>query len=201
MKTPKIILSADPGPSGAIALINSNMEVLRVIDWPEVKTFKMVKKRGSDKKIRKATRHHEQEIFKLFKIFEDIGLIPSKQGIYKDVSCIIEKVWAHSTRPGKDGEQRNMGISSTSKLIGSHWSLITFFTIISGNEPVLVPARTWQKDVLKKKNGDGIDTKKASLQTAAALFPDAAKIYLTRKMDHGRSDALLLGYWLMRYGG
>lgn len=207
MNKPEIIITADPGRTGAIAIINTDMEVLKLFDWPKVETFSYKNVTGKDgkKKKKKVTKiHHGKEIFELFKIFEGIGLIPSKQGVYKDIFCAIEKVWAFKSKPGKDGKEMGLGIDSTANLIGSYRTLVTFFIVATGKVPLLVPPQTWHKSILGKKPGDGMDTKKASLQTATALFPDAALKYLTRKMDHGRSDALNLAYYLlerMKEGG
>ena len=36
MSEPEIIMAADPGRTGAIVIVNSGREVLRIIDWPKV---------------------------------------------------------------------------------------------------------------------------------------------------------------------
>lgn len=48
----------------------------------------------------------------------------------------------------------------------------------------------WQKGLIKPS--DGKDPKSRSLAVARRLFPD---VELSRKKDHGRSDALLLAFW------
>lgn len=63
--------------------------------------------------------------------------------------------------------------------------------------PVIpVSPQKWQNKMLVKTEGK--DTKERSLVAARRLFPSQIKKLTSSK--HGRSDALLIAYWLKEYG-
>lgn len=60
-----------------------------------------------------------------------------------------------------------------------------------------VTPQKWQKEMFDSVLKKGMDRKAMSLERARRLFPNAAG-FLTRKKDHGRSDALLIAAWMKR---
>ena len=90
-----------------------------------------------------------------------------------------------SARPG----QGVVSMFTFGRNLGAWEGIISTFEI-----PFMMPTpRQWQKGIIDQKAGG--DTKERSLNTARRLFPDAS---LSRKKDHGRSDALLLAWWAKR---
>ena len=98
------------------------------------------------------------------------------------IMAALEKV---SARPG----QGVVSMFTFGRNLGAWEGIISAFGI-----PFMMPApRQWQTGLIDPKAGT--DSKTRSLNTARRLFPDAS---LTRKKDHGRSDALLLAFWAKR---
>ena len=101
---------------------------------------------------------------------------------YNIIMAALEKVGA---RPG----QGVVSMFTFGRNLGAWEGIISAFSI-----PFMMPTpRQWQKGIIDPKAGT--DTKTRSLNTARRLFPDAS---LSRKKDHGRSDALLLAFWAKR---
>ena len=101
---------------------------------------------------------------------------------YAIIMAALEKV---SARPG----QGVVSMFTFGRNLGAWEGIISTFEI-----PFMMPTpRQWQKGIIDQKAGG--DTKERSLNTARRLFPDAS---LSRKKDHGRSDALLLAWWAKR---
>ena len=98
---------------------------------------------------------------------------------YNIIMAALEKVGA---RPG----QGVVSMFTFGRNLGAWEGIISTFEF-----PFMMPTpRQWQKGIIDPKAGT--DTKERSLNTARRLFPDAS---LSRKRDHGRSDALLLAFW------
>jgi hypothetical protein len=101
---------------------------------------------------------------------------------YNIIMAALEKVGA---RPG----QGVVSMFTFGRNLGAWEGIISTFEF-----PFMMPTpRQWQKGIIDPKAGT--DTKERSLNTARRLFPDAS---LSRKKDHGRSDALLLAFWAKR---
>jgi hypothetical protein len=101
---------------------------------------------------------------------------------YNITMAALEKV---SARPG----QGVVSMFTFGRNLGAWEGIISTFEI-----PFMMPTpRQWQKGIIDQKAGG--ETKERSLNTARRLFPDAS---LSRKKDHGRSDALLLAFWAKR---
>ena len=101
---------------------------------------------------------------------------------YEIIMAALEKV---SARP----RQGVVSMFTFGRNLGAWEGIISAFSI-----PFMMPTpRQWQKGIVDPKAGN--DTKTRSLNTARRLFPDAS---LSRKKDHGRSDALLLAFWAKR---
>ena len=106
---------------------------------------------------------------------------------------LIVFVETAASRPG----QGVVGVFSFGQNYGTWLGRLEMIRV----EPILVHPRRWQNVILKSYIGKvGDDTKKRSIHVAKDLFPEVAD-QLTRKKDHGRSDALLIAEygrrWLM----
>lgn len=85
------------------------------------------------------------------------------------------------------------GVASTFKF-GVNYGILLGLLGVFGCEVVSVTPQTWKKDLgLIKAEKD------AGRQLAIQLFPEMADM-LSRKKDHNRADALLIGYWGVQFG-
>lgn len=97
---------------------------------------------------------------------------------YRPALCAIEKV---SAMPGQ-------GVSSTFKFGMNYGAWLSGLAILKVPHILATPAK-WQRATLDSGGGD---TKQRSFSMARRLFP---QVDLSRKKDHGRSDALLLAVY------
>jgi len=109
----------------------------------------------------------------------------------KRVGCahfFIENVTPMPSRPGADGERRSMGATSAFRF-GMAIGQLRATAQTLGIPGTLVVPRVWKAyyDLV------GPD-KEQSRQLALELYPDAA-IYLKRKKDHQRAEAILIARW------
>lgn len=100
------------------------------------------------------------------------------------VNAVIEKV---SARPGQ-------GVVSMFRFGTNYGEWIGRLTALGIPYDLVVPQK-WQKAVMD--SGRQKDKKKASLERARRLFPQAQSL-LTRKKDHNRADALLIAEYCRR---
>ncbi len=101
---------------------------------------------------------------------------------HKPVLTGIEKV---SAMP-------KQGVSSTFKFGQNYGAWLGALSSLQVPFTVVTPAK-WQKAVLDSGTGE---TKERSLSMARRLFP---AVDLSRKKDHGKSDALLLAVYAARW--
>mgnify|MGYP001282912585 CR=1 FL=1 len=99
-----------------------------------------------------------------------------------DLSVLIEKA---QTMPGQ-------GISSSGRYMASY-GLIRGICVGMSLQYSLIHPKTWKKLMMN----DMPKEKEASIQKVGQLYPD---LVLTRKKDHGKSDALLIALYHLKYG-
>ncbi len=88
----------------------------------------------------------------------------------------------------KVGAMPKQGVSSTFKFGQNYGAWLGALSALQIAHIIVTPAK-WQRSVLDSGSGD---TKTRSLSMARRLFPG---VELSRKKDHGRSDALLLALY------
>ena len=174
-----IVMSIDIGLGGAIAVFDTvSGELLAIYDTPT---------KLSEKKTKSGKEKNELDIQKLKFIME----IPK----VKDDSClvIIEDVHAF---PGQ-------GVVSSGTLLEQK-GVIRGLASALGYELVMVNPKTWQgfleitppkelKDKVKRK----VWLKENSRRVATELYGEFKEKFMS-KNDHGRSDAVLIGHWLIK---
>lgn len=104
---------------------------------------------------------------------------------HKPDHVIVEQVNAMPSIPGADGERRSMGAASAFKF-GHSFGVIEGVVMASGLDNSRVVPRVW-----KARAGLSGPNKEDSRQLALRRMPNAGP-FLTRKMDEGRAEALLL---------
>ena len=87
------------------------------------------------------------------------------------------------------------GVSSTFKF-GTNFGTWLGIMAALGVPHILVTPREWQRGLVLPSAG--ATSKERSLAVARSLFPDAE---LSRQKDHGRADALLIGWWAKGQAG
>lgn len=103
----------------------------------------------------------------------------------RDVTGIIERVHPMPA----SGSQ---GAFSQGMTLGSSWAALRF---IDASVEFVTPG-SWKRDLgLLAPGATDIARKRASLDKARLLFPRAS---LDRQKDHGRAEALLIGYWYLK---
>ncbi len=104
------------------------------------------------------------------------------------VRAVVEKV---NPMPGE-------GLVSACKFTGSMYMVLGIFAAL-GIPATLVTPQKWKKDLGLKRPLHG-NIKEVSRQRAIQEFPNSSHIF-SRKLDHDRAEAGLLGLWLLKHGG
>jgi hypothetical protein len=182
-----IYVGIDPGRTGTIAAINDNNDVVLLEDWPDFSIKKITTKRGSKKKKIKTIHNIPAEIGEICSIWEDFVFHYSESTML----IAIERQHGHSYRGNKD-DKTAVGLASTVVLMQTYTAWLTL-AYCHGHIPQLPTSYQWQKLILGKRFKEKMDTKTESLNVARELFP-GAELHL--KKHHGRSDALLISYYL-----
>ena len=172
-----IFVGVDPGISGAIAILNPEINEVRFFDAPTLEV--VVNKK----------RKNVLDAYAMVRILRDINVQAAVANV--EVSVAIEKVQA---MPG--GGERSMGATSAFSFGMGFGLWLGILAALEIPHQQVHPA-TWKSRVM---SGMGKE-KDASRQVAMQHYPRAAKD-LNLKKHHGRADALLLArYAWLTYGG
>ena len=152
-------LGIDPGFSGALAVLDKDLQVIHYQDMPIIE---VAKKRELD----------EPELRNIFRRFSPY---------YVNLTVGIEK---SQTMP-------NQGIVSRGRFMASYGCLRGLCVGMS-LPYILIRPPSWKKVML----ADMPKEKGSSIQKVGQLYPG---IKLTRKKDHGISDAILIARYMGTY--
>lgn len=174
-----IIMSIDIGLTGAIAVFDTvSGELLSIYDMP-IKLSEKLTKSGKAK--------YELDIQKLKFIME----IPK----VKDDSCLVIVEDVHAF-PGQ-------GVVSSGTLMEQK-GIIRGLASALGYETLMVNPKTWQKSLgitppkdIKDKTKRKIWLKENSRRVASELYKEFSAKF-EDKNSHGRSDAVLIGDWVIK---
>jgi len=168
-----IFVGIDPGLTGAIAKL-SDEGCVEILDMP-------VRERRTQAKDGMINEAALVDIFQHLHHLDTPSVMWSDAlpycDLHRNVTVAIERQQAF---PGQ-------GVSSTFKT-GRIYGTIIGAACAVGLSVILVAARNW-------KDHSGIaagEDKDSSRRACKELFPEQHAQWLTRKMDHGRADALLL---------
>ena len=103
------------------------------------------------------------------------------------VKAVVEKV---NPMPGE-------GLVSACKFVGSMHLVMGIFAALEIPVKQVAPVK-WKRDLGLKRARDS-NLKEVSRQRAIQAFPSSSHIF-SRKGDHNRAEAGLLGLWLLRHG-
>jgi crossover junction endodeoxyribonuclease RuvC len=164
-------IGIDPGQSGAIAVIDSQNNIIQLKDWPgdEIQAAKIVQ--ATKKVVR-------EEKMNLVGAIEYCHAMP-KQG--------VSSMFKFGTNYGIW-----MGVSSMFKFGTNYGIWMGILAALDIPFYVVTPAK-WQKGVIKKAQD-----KKPALAAAARIFPKAELYGPRGGGKDGRADALLIAYWCKR---
>lgn len=172
-----IFCGIDPGLTGAIALLNPEINEVRFYDAPTLEII-------TNKK-----RKNILDAYAMTRIMRDINLKASVA--HMEVWVTIEKVQA---MPG--GGERTMGATSAFNFGMGFGMWLGILAALEIPHQQVHPA-TWKAKIMA---GMGKE-KDASRQVAMQHYPKAAPD-LNLKKHHGRADALMLArYGWVTYGG
>lgn len=104
----------------------------------------------------------------------------------RDVAGVIERVHPMPDSGSQGGFSQGMTLGS----------LLVSLQIVGASIELIAP-QSWKRDLglIAAKGSTDIARKRASLDKARLLFPHAP---LDRQKDHGRAEALLIGYWYLK---
>jgi len=161
----KKILGIDTGLSGAMVLIDQELNVLQVVANPII-----VIDRGT-----KLSREYDVTAIRNF--FMDFNA--------EEVYVVIEKTYP---RPVKFG-----GSAAANWYLGAGYMMFVAMLAYGGFKYQVVDPRTWQAAMFKGL-GKG-NSKMLSYQVAGRLFPKAELTTKRGKVIDGRADALCIAEW------
>jgi len=149
-------LGIDPGFSGALAVLDENLQVIHYQDMPVIH-------------VAKKRELNEPELRNIFQRFSPH---------YTNLTVGIEK---SQTMP-------NQGVVSSGRYMASY-GFLRGLCVGMGLPYILIRPPSWKKVML----ADMPKEKGSSIQKVGQLYPD---IKLTRKKDHGISDAILIARYM-----
>lgn len=164
-----LIISCDPGLTGAITLLCSVRGLLECEDIP---TCDNGTTSGSMK--RWVDTAALQAILSSWSSRHDFGV--------QSVQAAIERPIPMPTLPAQT-------VASQFDTFGVIRALVT--SKVALGAMTIVNPQVWKRTFGLKSDKD------ASIACALRLYPSAAK-FLARKKDHNRSESILIGHWLMR---
>jgi hypothetical protein len=186
-----IRISVDPGMKGAIALLEGP-DLLDVVDMPtrtelgEMKTH--FRKNGPPVEKREELKFIDAlEVYRVFQNWTDQFEVD--EAVFEDVLVPFTP-----KRKNKNGDVEQSGMSKQACLrLGEGFGIIEGAAAAAGlYKPVNL--RTVTPSVWKRKLGVTSE-KKTSLELARELWPQFAERRFARKMDDGRAEAALIGYY------
>lgn len=185
----RLVLSADPGSKGAIALLDHNMEVVDVIDMP-MRYFLPRKKRDRKSKYLADGKTLRKK------------LPPLKQDPRRVFDGVKLKEWIEPYLPYIDVaviEQVSSRTSQGSKSIfkfGEVFGSLKAFLEALGINYHLVQPKQWQ-EFLNISADDKEDLKIKILHCCESIYPDVTLRGPAGGIKDGRSDAILIGRYFI----
>lgn len=164
-----LIISVDPGLTGAISLLCSQRGLLECEDIPTCGNGQTT---GS--MLRWVDTNALQSMLANWSTKHDFA--------NQSVQACIERPIPMPTLPAQT-------VASQFDTFGVIRALVT--GKVSLGAMTIVNPQIWKRAFGLKSDKD------ASIACALRLYPKAAK-YLARKKDHNRSESILIGHWLMR---
>ncbi len=163
-----LIISCDPGLTGAITLLCSERGLLECEDIPTCDNGTTT---GSMKRWVDTAA------------LQNILVLWSRRHSFADqsVQACIERPIPMPTLPAQT-------VASQFDTFGVIRALVT--SKVALGAMTIVNPQVWKKTFGLKSDKD------ASIACALRLYPKAAR-YLARKKDHNRSESILIGHWLM----
>jgi crossover junction endodeoxyribonuclease RuvC len=167
-----MIISVDVGLSGAVACFTDAGEFLEVFDIPTMQA--------------NGKQAYVKNVVNSAGLAKRLPAVPA-------TLAFVETVTAMPASRGKKGEQQDgeptgWGVSSIFSL-GCTLCSITSVLAVLGIPYLMIRPQEWKKHFRLSRD------KEEARCRALQLYPDAA-LYLARKKDHNRAEAILIG----RYG-
>lgn len=164
-----LIISCDPGLTGAITLLCSQRGLLECEDIPTCGNGQV-----TGKMLRWVDTDALQAILSHWSTRHDFA--------GQSVQACIERPIPMPTLPAQTVASQFDTFGVIRALVGGK---------VAQSAMTIVNPQVWKKVFGLKSDKD------ASIACALRLYPGAAK-HLSRKKDHNRSESILIGHWLMR---